>query len=106
LRLKIYALTTKHCYKYGIIFLNKVAVIPGKSHRKDLIADHITIEQLQKTGGESKCVAMMTISTHTHTLTMAKSTSMSTSTMENISMDISAAINAEIISQKFLFRRE
>ena len=45
-----------------------------------------------------KCVAMMIISTNTHTLTMAKSTSMSTSTMESISTDISAAINAKIIS--------
>jgi hypothetical protein len=38
--------------------------------------------------------------------TLERSTSMSTSTMQSTSTDISAAINAEIISWKFCFEEE
>lgn len=48
-----------------------------------------------------KCVAIQITSTNMHTSTLERSTSMSTSTRQSTSTDISAAINAEIISWKF-----
>lgn len=48
-------------------------------------------------GGESKCVAMMTISMHMPMLTRVTSTYMSTFTKQSTSTDISAAISVRII---------